>query len=1495
MRNCSFQKSRLLAAFLAVFLMLSFLPSLAVPAQAAEDPVLDQVNETCTIQESMYLNYIAQIFTAGKTGVLSNLDLYLHTRDSLDAGFRVWIEEVRDDPQDLYYGMPESTKMIGYSHSESIENERWIKGAPDSWAWYSFTFDQMARVQAGKQYAICLKAITDNVRLGGDEKDTDYYAGGAVWRKSSVDYPWDKLEKIDLAFKTYVSSPSNDATLYNVTLENGELYNGQLHNEFNPENTEYTVLMDMNQTTLNITPSLIMPTAATITVDGIACRNGSTQTVAVPTDKDIPIVVTAEDGITTKTYTLKAAHSYKVGFAPLSGGSIKADPLVKKQETTINLTITPDLFKRLKPGSLKYSDGTGNHLISGTSFTMPDSDVTVSAEFLDAPQTATRKIPSVHPGGVSCLYINSEDNCILTTSANNEKLYSVNPDKCEVAAEFTVDSTFARDAIGIVDSPDTNKMYILNNGSSNISVYDRANFNKVDHSISVGANPCDLTWNSSLNRLYAVNRDVDSVSMINGADDTVFNVDVGSHPCDMALDTTINKIYVANSGSDNMTVLDGISGAVLATVNVGSAPCAVAVDSASQRAYVVNSGSNDVTVIDTADNSVTATVNVGASPSAIETNPDTHKIYVANSTGNTLTIIDGSTFDTTTVPVGSQPIAIAVNPNNNVVYVLNYVSQSVTAVDENDRTINYALGIAPVAIAVNTKTNRVYVAHSASVSWDIITEIPALIPETLAVSNPTTAGITVSLNPLVETLTATDFTILDSSGAAVTVSDAATEDIGSTYQISAVLAEGQTYSLTALHDGYSFGVAKSFTVPGTPVDTHHISVGTFDGGSITALPTTAAAGATVNLTIAPEPGKQLKAGTLKFSYGTTDSAILDTSFTMPAADVTVSAVFEDVPPSPINKDKVAADKAALTIGYAAGDNDTSVTKDLNLTETGAVYGSTITWVSDNTSVVSNSGIVTRPVYTSGDASVTVTATVYNSGASDTKTFGLVVLKLPQTTCTITFNKNGGDIEASPSTKTSVLDGSLDTLPTSPTRSGYVFSGWNTKADGTGTAFTAATTVNADLTVYAQWTVISSNGSGGGISSPTTTTTTPTTTTTNTGTASSSVTSTTTAEAKSDSNGKATAAVTETQVKDAVNKAVEEAAKQGEGTSANVEIKVAAPAEAKTVEASLSKAAFAAVADSKTDALTAATPVASITFDKAAITAISREATADVKITASKVNTSDLSEAAKTAVGDRPVFNFSVTSGNKTISQFGGTVTLSIPYAPAAGEDVNAIAVYYINSNGELETVMNGHYDASTSTVVFTTNHFSTYAVGYNKVSFSDVSTTAWYNDAVTFLAARGITSGTTETNFSPDVTLTRGQFITLLLRAYEISPDTGSTDNFTDAGSTYYTSYLAAAKQLGITSGIGDNMFAPDEAITRQDMFTLLYSALKVTGNLPQVNTGKTLSDFTDAGSVASWATDAMTALVRVGTVTGDSGKLNPTGTTTRAEMAQVLYNLLGK
>ncbi len=593
---------------------------------------------------------------------------------------------------------------------------------------------------------------------------------------------------------------------------------------------------------------------------------------------------------------------------------------------------------------------------------------------------------------------------------------------------------------------------------------------------------------------------------------------------------------------------------------------------------------------------------------------------------------------------------------------------------------------------------------------------------------------------------------------------------------------------------------------------------------------------------------------------------------------------------------INADIDDLEIVFAFSDNKDSVEGNLYLTVTGAVYGSDIAWGSDNPNIISVDGLVTRPYLSEGDAEVTLTATVSNNGSEDTKAFDLTVLEGDQSIAihTVTFSANGGSTAANPSAMTAEEGKPLGSLPTAPTRSGYIFTGWSTKADGSGSTFTATTIVTDDITVYAQWKKKNTGGdsshdddsSGGGSSSnpsippaasgPSgTTTTTPAS---NNGSVMLAV------GATIDSNGRATANVSENQVTAAINQA-----------TPKVELRIETPAGAKAVEANLPKKAIDALAGSNKSSLTISNTIAAITFDEKALDTIAGEAAGGVKITSAIADTAGLSEETRQIVGDHPVYNFSVTSGDKTISQLGGNVTVTVPYTPKAGEDLNAIVIYYINAEGKPEMVSNCVYDPETGKISFTTNHFSRYAVGYNKPVFTDVAAAARYRDAVTFVSARGIAVGTGDGKFNPDGKLTRGQFLVMVMKAYGIVPEVNAKDNFADAGNTYYTNYLAAARRLGITSGVGGNRYAPEKELSRQEMYTLLYKTLKAMDRLQEVKTEKAPATNADSVKATEWAKEALSYFAGIGAIAGDGLSLKPTDTASRAEMAEVLFSLLNK
>ncbi len=300
----------------------------------------------------------------------------------------------------------------------------------------------------------------------------------------------------------------------------------------------------------------------------------------------------------------------------------------------------------------------------------------------------------------------------------------------------------------------------------------------------------------------------------------------------------------------------------------------------------------------------------------------------------------------------------------------------------------------------------------------------------------------------------------------------------------------------------------------------------------------------------------------------------------------------------------------------------------------------------------------------------------------------------------------------------------------------------------------------------------------------------------------------------------------------------------------------------------------------------------VIFNSVALAAVEKKTNGNYIVKAVQSSASSLSDEAKALVGSRPIYNLSVVSGDTTVSDFGGgKVTVSIPYTLANGEDANKIVIYLITAAGELIMVPDCIYDASSETVTFTTTHFSTYAVAYNDVSFTDVS--GWYTDYVSYLAARGIIGGTGDGKFSPDASITRAQFVTILARMSgdELSGYTASS--FSDVATTdWYFAAVQWAYKNGVASG-SDGKFNPNATITRQDIAVMLarYADEVASYTLPKTNSTVT---FTDSAMISSYASDAVTAMQQAGFISGNSdGSFAPTANATRAQAAKMIAVLL--
>ena len=167
--------------------------------------------------------------------------------------------------------------------------------------------------------------------------------------------------------------------------------------------------------------------------------------------------------------------------------------------------------------------------------------------------------------------------------------------------------------------------------------------------------------------------------------------------------------------------------------------------------------------------------------------------------------------------------------------------------------------------------------------------------------------------------------------------------------------------------------------------------------------------------------------------------------------------------------------------------------------------------------------------------------------------------------------------------------------------------------------------------------------------------------------------------------------------------------------------------------------------------------------------------------------------------------------------------------------------------------------------------------------FTDVAEGDWYYDAVAYCWENGIMDGTSGTTFAPNLLLNRAMMAQVL---YNLAGGTASTAaGFPDvAASAWYADAVNWAAANGYVTGYDNGSYGPEDSLTREQLAVILY---RYAGSPAPAGT---LDGFADAASASAYAVDALRWAVGEGLLTGkDGGRLDPTGTASRAELAQIL------
>jgi hypothetical protein len=326
---------------------------------------------------------------------------------------------------------------------------------------------------------------------------------------------------------------------------------------------------------------------------------------------------------------------------------------------------------------------------------------------------------------------------------------------------------------------------------------------------------------------------------------------------------------------------------------------------------------------------------------------------------------------------------------------------------------------------------------------------------------------------------------------------------------------------------------------------------------------------------------------------------------------------------------------------------------------------------------------------------------------------------------------------------------------------------------------------------------------------------------------------------------------------------------------------------------------------KDNSLTVVTENGTLAFDKNAVSAIGAQATAtDIQVMVEDVDKSSLTEDQQVNVGDKRVYDLTVLSGGKLISNFeGGKVSVNIPYELKSGETAEKITVWYMGDDGSL-TEITCTYDATTRSVTFVVDHFSKYLIGYDVLAgwmnpFHDVMNDAWYYQAVAYANEKDLMKGQTDTTFGPQIAMTRGMLVTILGRMEGVDTTVYAAGNtFSDVDNhQYYAPYIAWASEKDIVNGMGEDRFAPNAAVTREQMAVMITNYLTFKEQGP-TGTWAILLTYGDLDKVSSWANEGVMFMTMKGLMKGmgddkmGNSLFAPNATSTRAQTAQVMMNL---
>ena len=247
---------------------------------------------------------------------------------------------------------------------------------------------------------------------------------------------------------------------------------------------------------------------------------------------------------------------------------------------------------------------------------------------------------------------------------------------------------------------------------------------------------------------------------------------------------------------------------------------------------------------------------------------------------------------------------------------------------------------------------------------------------------------------------------------------------------------------------------------------------------------------------------------------------------------------------------------------------------------------------------------------------------------------------------------------------------------------------------------------------------------------------------------------------------------------------------------------------------------------------------------------------------------------------------------KNDGEFGFTMTLTAPVG-AKNAGLWANLYHYDEAAGKLvytaSSLVDG--DGYASLPVGSAGQYALVLDGKSHaLPFTDLAAGAWYEDSVAYVYRHDLMSGFSEDTFGPNAALSRAQLCQILYNM-EGRPAVTGSGSFSDlADGAWYTDAVTWAASKGIVDGYGGGLFGPDDNITREQLASILYRYAQARGDDVSVGEDTNILSYSDAADVAEYAVSAMQWACGAGVITGISeSALAPRGEATRAQTAAML------